>query len=192
MASYGHSCHSLKGGKSFPQQVTTLINTQDSGGIGKRWPGLGLRKAKSQIFSTHTQPGLMCLLTWFSQLPSLRGNWRCASWTPGQGQSDAVAGCPLAVVQAIQLPCQSTDRVTSLSLCPLTSDLPYKLLQVLCPAGPHQSHHGLLFPRKPSVLHADGHRHLFRSVALSWSPWLRTLTCLTVISPFSLRHGNVA
>ena len=138
-------------------------------------------------------PGLMCLITWFSQLPSLRETGDKLPGHRGKGQSDAVFGCPLAVVQAGQwLPYQSTDRVTSLSLCPLTSDLPYKLLQVLCPAGPHQSHHGLLFPRKPSCWPCRWAQTSFQICGLVLGPWLRTLTCLTVISPFSLRHGNVA
>lgn len=62
-------------------------------------------------------PGLMCLITWFSQLPSLRETGDKLPGHRGKGQSDAVFGCPLAVIQAGQwLPYQSTDSHFIVSL----------------------------------------------------------------------------
>lgn len=134
----------------------------------KECNGLGLRKAKPQIFSPIPSPGLICLITWFSQPPSPRetGDKVPGHW--GKGQLDVVSGCPLAMVQAGQwLPYQSTDKVTLLCLCPLTSltkSSRSSVLQVcISPTMVSSSQRSL------SADLADGQRCLFRSVASSWS-----------------------
>lgn len=114
-------------------------------------------------------PGLICLITWFSQFPSLRETGDKLPGHRGKGQSDAVFGCPLAMVQAGQwLPYQSTDKVTLSCLCPLTSltnRSRFSVLQVCINPTMVFSSQGSL---RADL--ADGQRRLFRSVALSRVP----------------------